>query len=380
MAISKIKLNSNKVKWEVCIRLPANKNKRIRRRFDRKVDAQAFYEDFIRRKKELSSDGFKDSKDIEEVSLNELIELWLDRKGEEFTLGYYRVLNPALKRIRSLYGTYKVSKFTPMLLFEFRSSLKSEGLSVSTQNRYTDIIVRIINFAFQQNVILVNPTLGYEKAREKNNEMFFLDEKEVSYFLKLMNEKYPKGHKFRWVYLVYLMSLETGIRARELWGLMVSDIPINGNKLKIYRQWLGNKYSRPKGKEARFVPLSDKLRDELITELITPCKNQFNDQVDSDLILFKNKVGDYIDHDNFVKRVFKKDVNEAGFSKLRFHDLRHTAITLMVKKNIPMPIVQKIAGHKDIKTTMRYVHIVGSDIEELGNSISLWAFRDSSES
>tara|TARA_B100001971_G_scaffold61895_1_gene56908 strand:- start:112531 stop:113580 length:1050 start_codon:yes stop_codon:yes gene_type:complete len=346
----------------------------------RKFFCAHYNEDFIRRKKELSSDGFKDSKDIEEVSLNELIELWLDRKGEEFTLGYYRVLNPALKRIRNLYGTYKVSKFTPMLLFEFRSSLKSEGLSTSTQNRYVDIIVRIINFAFQQNVILVNPTLGYEKAREKNNEMFFLDEKEVSYFLKLMDKKYPKGHKYRWVYLVYLMSLETGIRARELWGLMVSDIPINGNKLKIYRQWLGNKYSRPKGKEARFVPLSDKLRDELISELITPCKNQFKDQVDSELILFRNKVGDYIDHDNFVKRVFKKDIEEAGFSKLRFHDLRHTAITLMVKKNIPMPIVQKIAGHKDIKTTMRYVHIVGSDIEELGNSISLGAFRDSSES
>jgi site-specific recombinase XerD len=31
-----------------------------------------------------------------------------------------------------------------------------------------------------------------------------------------------------------------------------------------------------------------------------------------------------------------------------------------------LPLIQKIAGHKDIKTTMRYVHILVKDIDDIG--------------
>ncbi|MBA2404308.1 MAG: tyrosine-type recombinase/integrase [Bdellovibrionales bacterium] len=52
--------------------------------------------------------------------------------------------------------------------------------------------------------------------------------------------------------------------------------------------------------------------------------------------------------------------------RIRYHDLRHTALTLLVKKGVLLPIVQKIAGHKDIKTTMKYVHVLGKDIDDIG--------------
>lgn len=72
-----------------------------------------------------------------------------------------------------------------------------------------------------------------------------------------------------------------------------------------------------------------------------------------------------MDHD-FTDRIFRKDLKESGLRPIRFHDFRHTSITLMVKKGFLLPVVQKIAGHKDIKTTMRYVHVLGEDIEDVG--------------
>lgn len=78
------------------------------------------------------------------------------------------------------------------------------------------------------------------------------------------------------------------------------------------------------------------------------------------------KVGTAIDHDNFTERIYRKDIYECVLRQIRFHDLRHTSITLMVQKGALLPVIQKIAGHKDIKTTMRYVHVLGKDIDDIG--------------
>jgi len=42
----------------------------------------------------------------------------------------------------------------------------------------------------------------------------------------------------------------------------------------------------------------------------------------------------------------------------RLHDLRHTRITCMLLKCVPVEIVQVLAGHEKISTTMDYVHLV----------------------
>lgn len=96
-----------------------------------------------------------------------------------------------------------------------------------------------------------------------------------------------------------------------------------------------------------------------------------NEEKPPDSPLFITEQGTAVDHNNFKNRVFKKDVKASGLREIRFHDLRHTALTIMVKKRVLLPVIQKIAGHKDIKTTMRYVHVMGKDIEEIGAMMSL---------
>lgn len=50
--------------------------------------------------------------------------------------------------------------------------------------------------------------------------------------------------------------------------------------------------------------------------------------------------------------------------KVRFHDLRHTGTTLMIAGGLDIKTVQEICGHKDISTTMNYVHLLGDSVRQ----------------
>lgn len=87
--------------------------------------------------------------------------------------------------------------------------------------------------------------------------------------------------------------------------------------------------------------------------------------------VFRNERGNPIDHDNFVDRRFDKDVKEWGGRRIRFHDLRHTATTLLIAAGIDIRTVKEICGHSDIKTTMNYIHLVPGQIEKVAECFSV---------
>lgn len=65
-----------------------------------------------------------------------------------------------------------------------------------------------------------------------------------------------------------------------------------------------------------------------------------------------------------LNKRFKEVLKLAGITKpITFHSARHTGITQLVKK-LPVPIVQRIAGHAKIQTTMQYLHLTNQDVEQ----------------
>ena len=76
----------------------------------------------------------------------------------------------------------------------------------------------------------------------------------------------------------------------------------------------------------------------------------------------------YKSHDS-LRQAFARALTLAGIEGLRFHDLRHTAVTRMVESGANIVAVSRILGHADLKTTMRYAHPEDSlkdAIEKLG--------------
>ena len=65
---------------------------------------------------------------------------------------------------------------------------------------------------------------------------------------------------------------------------------------------------------------------------------------------------------------------EAGIEDVRLHDLRHTHASHAVMNGIPVPIVSRLLGHSDVRTTLRYAHLGDREIEaaaeRVGQSIA----------
>lgn len=62
------------------------------------------------------------------------------------------------------------------------------------------------------------------------------------------------------------------------------------------------------------------------------------------------------------RRTWAVALKKAGIDDFRFHDLRHTAATDMLKQTKNIAAVQKVLGHRDVTTTMRYAHVLQDDI------------------
>ena len=63
-----------------------------------------------------------------------------------------------------------------------------------------------------------------------------------------------------------------------------------------------------------------------------------------------------------AKMAWKRVVKQAGLADLRFHDLRHEAISRFFEKGLSVPEVALISGHRDPRMLFRYTHPRAEDI------------------
>ncbi|MBL1121406.1 MAG: site-specific integrase [Ignavibacteriae bacterium] len=148
----------------------------------------------------------------------------------------------------------------------------------------------------------------------------------------------------------------TGCRLTEVTQLSFQDVNLNANLITI-----GSKSFQSKGRKIRHIPIHYKVKEILVKRFPKIIKREKH------FVLCKPNnypfTGDY-----FSKR-FKRACRKAGLDEgLHFHALRHGCITKMILSGAPLPSVQRIAGHSNIQTTMRYTH---PDLQSLKNAINL---------
>lgn len=365
MSIRKVKTSTGESKWEVRVHENGRGSKRVTRRFDRKNDAEAFVQDLKAELKAREKDPFAGIS-LRDRTFKEEAEFWFNDGKLRFTESHIKRAQGILKSLMNEFGNYTMDKFTPELLSKIQQAEKSKGLSNSSVNRKTEVITAILNFSTKQRRIPYNPSVGFRKLKRDSKEMQFWIQEEAISFLSKMNTLYPDGSKQRWVYVTYLMALNTSMRAGEIWGLQVHDIAPEGTSLWVRRQFnrVTLEFGPTKGKKARHVPCSEDLYVEL-QKLIN------NQRLKPDDTIFRNEKGLPVCHDNFADRQFMKDLKVWGGKRIRFHDLRHTATTLMIANGIDIKTVKEICGHADITTTMNYVHLLSGSIANVSKVFSL---------
>lgn len=312
-----------------------------------------------------SGDYIPDSK----LTVGEWLKRWLDvyvmksskkklRTKESYKNIVENHLIPAL-------GQYLLQKLKPIHIQNYynTSHLSDKTKSIHQATLYQALKVAMV----QEGLIKENPAeLVAEKPSGKKitHEMQTWNKEEVRKFLTIAKEKGIRIECF------YTLALETGMRKGEICGLKWEDVNWETGVISVQRTLLKAGINpilgTTKNNKTRAVAISKETMELLRKLKIEQNKlklsqgTAFNDQG----YIFTKKNGGPLQLNNLGENEFNKLIEEAKVKKIRFHDLRHTAITLMLEQGIHYKVVAERVGHSDVSITLnRYSH-VSADLQK----------------
>jgi integrase len=143
------------------------------------------------------------------------------------------------------------------------------------------------------------------------------------------------------------LCLITGLRLAEACSLRWSDVDFGNRHFKV----------AGKGNKSANVPLSPAAR-----EIIWPLQRHHPERVFT-YVAHRSGERRPITYEG-LKVQFRRTIRRAGITDFRFHDLRHTAGTRILRATGNLRSVQAILRHEDITTTTRYAHVQQADLLE----------------
>lgn len=226
--------------------------------------------------------------------------------------------------------------------------LTGESLSQNSVIKAMNILYRIFNYAVLKGYIKekTNPMLTIKKLKK-------VPTKEFSIYHREEIEKLIVVARPKWLGDIILLAYNTGMRKGEIYGLQWEDIDFEKGILQV------NHSVTSSGPNVRYVgnpkTKTSKRQIRLDNRTIEMLQRRFLRRLNEEWVFCK-KDGTPLSPWYNVK-YFRKACVDAGIPIRRFHDIRHTHITELVRAGISLPIVQQRAGHSDIRMTMHYTHI-----------------------
>ena len=185
-----------------------------------------------------------------------------------------------------------------------------------------------------------------------------LTEDEEKALLGVFNRRYPTALRNR---TMIALALETGMRIGDLignkataedretdkpTGLRWEDIELDTGRCHI---------KNGKGDKDRVLFIKAGILSDMV-DLAAKMKR------DRTGLVFTTLRGKPL-YAQYLRRMIAEKAKKAGISKrVHFHLLRHTYLTKLYARTKDIRLVQEVAGHADISTTMIYTHVSGEDI------------------
>ncbi|UCE61275.1 MAG: site-specific integrase [Phycisphaerales bacterium] len=202
---------------------------------------------------------------------------------------------------------------------------KNSVATISKKLRYLRLAFRT---AIKLDYAAKNPLDGWTWEKVNRAELRILTADEETKLLKAAEELH--GYKL-WAFIRF--TLETWGRLSEVTKLRWADVHFDD--ASIY-------FRSTKSHEDRFIPVAP---ESGLLDVLR--RLQAMTLQDGGPFLA------YGDRSNFAKK-WNEVVEAADIPPITRHDLRRTGITRALLAGVPPAVVQELAGHKDIKTTMRY--------------------------
>ena len=174
-----------------------------------------------------------------------------------------------------------------------------------------------------------------------------------------------------------LVALTTGMRRGELLALKWDDLDLEKGVLYVQRTvsripGRGYMESEPKTKSSRRRIVLPAVAIEALKE---HCMNQEKVRLKAGErwsergIVFTNRHGGFLRPDT-VLGLFRQLLKDAGLPTMRFHDLRHSAATILFVAGVNPKVIQELLGHSTISITLEvYSHVLPSMQQEAAGTM-----------
>ena len=174
-------------------------------------------------------------------------------------------------------------------------------------------------------------------------DILTLDEEAA--LLKQFNSRYPTSFRNR---TMLELALNTGMRVGDIINLRWEDIELDSGRCHI---------KKGKNKKDRVIFI----RVEILSAMIDMAAKMNRDRTGR---VFTTLDGNPVQA-RYLRRMIGEKAAKAGIKKrVHFHLLRHTYLTRLYTRTRDIRVVQEVAGHADISTTMIYTHISGEDVRK----------------
>ena len=261
------------------------------------------------------------------------------------------------KHISPALGRIDLQKLDPQQVQHFLNIKSESGLSPTTVKHCRDCLRAALNVAMSWNLVVRNAAALAKPPKRVKRKPHVYDTDDAQAFLQAI-----KGHRLETLFLV---ALCIGVREGEVLALGWSAVDLERKMIHI-------RYSLQRvNRKLQLVPTkteesqrSIRLPDLVVSSLVAHRERQQLEQLAAgdDWVetgrVFTTTRGTMLDARNLLRSYYLlREV--AALPKIRFHDLRHSAATLLRAAGIPTPAISKLLGHASTRTTEEvYSHVL----------------------
>jgi len=203
-------------------------------------------------------------------------------------------------------------------------------VSGPTVNRELATLSHLMNWARRLGYAEVNPVQDVRRFRENLEAWSYLSDQDVRALLRSCRGADAKAPH---LYPMVVLALDTGLRKGELLGLRWNNIDLVGGEIYVERSKTRNRSVLPLTK--RSTTALQALPRHGPRPFCRPDGTPLED----------------------VRRSFATALQRAGLPPIRWHDLRHTFASTLVRRGANVFVVQQLLGHTTLAMTRRYAHL-----------------------
>lgn len=255
-------------------------------------------------------------------------------------------------------GKVALAKLTAAQLEALYTALLKRGLSPTTVHHIHAVVRTALGRAERQEIIPRNVAALAAAPRMRRIEMPVLTADEARRLLDV-----ARGERLE---ALYVLALSTGMRQGELLGLRWREVDLDRATARVTatlqntgtrRELAAPKTHRSKRQIALTLSAVSVLRAHRARQAEERLRAGAA-WTDWDLV-FCNQLGGPLQKGNVLVKDFVPLLKRAGVRRVRFHDLRHTAATLLLGHGVPVKVVSELLGHASIAITLDiYAHVL----------------------